>query len=149
MKESLMTHSGMLESQPGVTGAQSSVNSGLRILVVEDDPDTALSQTILLRLTGHDVEVADDGPSALAKALVYLPDVILLDIGLPDFNGWEIAKLLREHWTKPAFIIAITGHGREVDKRQSAAAGIDLHLTKPVDQGYLEIVLRRFQKVIN
>jgi two-component system OmpR family response regulator len=124
-------------------------SSQLRILVVEDYEDSAQSMKILLRLLGHDVEVAFDGIEAIAKAKLQQPDVVLLDIGLPGMSGWEVAKLLQQQATeKKPFLIAITGYGNEEDKRHSAEAGVDLHLLKPVDPQELAAVLRRFQRVI-
>jgi len=123
--------------------------AGLRIMVVEDDPDAAMSEEILLRLWGHDVVVAPDGPTALEIARDGDLDVVILDIGLPGLNGWKVAELLPRLATeKRPFIIAVTGFGRADDLRQSSEAGVDLHLVKPVNPSDLEAVLRRFQRAI-
>jgi DNA-binding response OmpR family regulator len=121
----------------------------LRVLVVEDDPDTLASLCMLLRLYGHDVERACDGPSACQAAQASPPDVVLLDIGLPKMDGWRVAKQIREQcrWKRP-LIVAITGHGREADRLQSDEVGIDLHLVKPVDPEILDTLLRRFQRIV-
>lgn len=124
-------------------------SSQLRVLIVEDYEDSAVSMKTLLRLLGHDVEVAFNGIEALAKAGKQEPDVILLDIGLPGLNGWEVARLLRDQATeKKPFFIAITGYGTAEDRRQSEKAGVDLHMVKPIDPQELAAILRRFQRVI-
>jgi CheY-like chemotaxis protein len=129
--------------------AERQPSSQMRILIVEDYEDSAASMKTLLRLLGHDVEVAYDGHEALAKAGKRAPDVVLLDIGLPGINGWEVAKLLQERATdKKPFLIAVTGYGKEEDKRRSAEVGVDLHLLKPVDPQELAAILRRFERVI-
>ena len=122
----------------------------LRVLVVEDDTDTAESTALLLGLYGHLVQVAGDGPSALLSAQADPPDVVLLDLGLPGgMNGWEVAQRLQEQATlKKPFLIAISGYGRASDRYRSAEAGIDLHFTKPVNPDELQGVLKRFQAII-
>jgi DNA-binding response OmpR family regulator len=121
----------------------------LRVLVVEDDDDTAASLGMLLRLYGYEVEVAADGPTALGLAVLRQPDVVLLDLGLPKMNGWLVAKQIRDQCTgKRPFLVAITGFGIEADPIRSQEAGIDLHLMKPVDGDVLDSLLKRFQAVI-
>lgn len=119
---------------------------GLRILIAEDGADCAESMAMLLRLYGHEVQIASSGPTAVETVLAYQPDVLLLDIGLPGMNGYQVAKRLKEHnGKKRPFIIAVTGFGMETDRRQSAESGIDLHLLKPVDPEQLQRLLARFQ----
>ncbi len=121
----------------------------MRVLVVEDSADTAASLEMLLRLDGHEVLVAGDGPAALRAAHDRPPDVALVDIRLPGMDGFEVARHLQEQVTeKKPFVIAITGYGQEEDRRRSAEAGIDLHLLKPVAPDALRRLLRRFQRVI-
>jgi CheY-like chemotaxis protein len=123
--------------------------NGLRILVVEDYLDSALSLKLLLRALGHEAEVAYNGPMAVASAKENEPDVVILDIGLPGMNGWDVARALQKEATvKRPFFIAVTGYGADEDKRRSLEAGVDLHLIKPVDPEDLAGVLRRFQRVI-
>jgi two-component system, OmpR family, response regulator len=144
-----MATSWMVESPPALPGQALDRRGGLKVLIVEDNADSASSEAMLLRILGHEVEVAQDGPAALAMAERHAPDVVLLDIGLPGIDGWALAKLLQDQAVdKKPFIIAVTGFGRNDDVRHSAEAGIDLHLVKPVDPQYLEAVLRRFQRVI-
>jgi two-component system, OmpR family, response regulator len=122
--------------------------AGLHVLVVEDDPDTAESTALLLRLYGHQVQTAPDGPSALRAAQVAPPDVVLLDLGLPGMDGWKVAKRLGEQaGKKQPLLIAVTGYGREADQRRSLEAGIHLHLLKPVDPDFLRKLLLRFQAI--
>lgn len=118
----------------------------LHVLIVEDQPDTAESTALLLELCGHRVRVATDGPTALRLAQAELPQVILLDLGLPQMNGFEIAQAIRS-WQTPRrpVIIAITGYGQEADRLRSTQAGIDLHLLKPVSPQELQTLLQSLQ----
>jgi CheY-like chemotaxis protein len=121
----------------------------LRVLVVEDNADTAATCELLLQLQGLEVRTVPDGRSALAAAQSFTPDVVLLDIGLPGLDGWEVARRLKKESTsRPPFLIAVTGYGREEDRQKSARAGIDLHLLKPADPVQLAELLERFQKVV-
>lgn len=104
-----------------------------KILVVEDNADTADSTAMLLRLHGHAVEISHDGPTALEMAVANTPDVILLDIGMPTMNGYEVAHQVRHLLGEHPLIIAVTGHGRYEDEARCNEAGIDLHLLKPAD----------------
>ncbi len=106
----------------------------LRILVADDNSDAADSLAMTLKLLGHELEIAHDGRQALAIAAIIHPDVGLLDIGMPEFNGYELARQIRsEPWGKHMRLIAVTGWGQEEDKRLALEAGFDEHLTKPVD----------------
>jgi two-component system, OmpR family, response regulator len=118
---------------------------GLRVLVVEDDADTAATLAEVLRLEGHEIRVALDGPAALAEATASPPDVVLLDIQMPGMDGWELARRLKgQAGGRHPLTVAVTGHGREEDRRQSREAGVDLHLLKPADPEDLCRLLRRF-----
>jgi CheY-like chemotaxis protein len=105
-----------------------------RVLVVDDNIDAAEMLATMLQMTGHHVELAHDGFAAVEMAQRSKPDVILLDIGLPGRDGYEVARLLR---LNPALsqtrIVAVTGYGQPDDQRRSKEAGIDAHLTKPVE----------------
>jgi CheY-like chemotaxis protein len=123
--------------------------SGLHNLVVDDRTDAATGMARLLRLDGHHVEIASDGSSAVDRARADKPDVVLLDIALPGMSGHDVARHLREHlFDKPPLIIALTGCGRESDRRRSEESGIDLHLVKPADPLLLRNVLSRFASVV-
>jgi CheY-like chemotaxis protein len=108
--------------------------SGIRVLVVDDDPDAvALLQEALVEL-GFSVAVAYDGPSALQVAQSFRPDTALVDVGLPQMDGFELGRRLRDAQDAPGELrlVAITGYGRESDRLRSQRAGFDLHLVKPV-----------------
>ena len=106
---------------------------GQRVLIVDDNADAADVLQTLLCLSGHEACVAYDGQSALATAERVQPDVVLLDIGLPDISGHEVGRQLRERRGESLRLIAISGWGQEADRSRSARAGFDAHLTKPVD----------------
>lgn len=114
----------------------------LRVLVVDDNVDAAESLAVLLRDLGQEVRVAHDGRAALSAAAGYRPDVVLLDIGLPELSGYDVARQLRQD---PAFqdtlLVAVTGYGQDEDRHRSTDAGFDHHLVKPVDPGTLRQVL--------
>jgi CheY-like chemotaxis protein len=114
----------------------------LRVLVVDDMPDNRETLGLLVAAWGHETLLAHDGPSALEAFAAFRPHAVLLDIGLPGFDGWEVARLIRRHEGRtPALVVAVTGYGRERDREQSREAGIDLHLTKPADPEVLRRVL--------
>jgi DNA-binding response OmpR family regulator len=94
-------------------------------------------------------KVASDGPSACRAVQESLPDVVLLDIGLPKMDGWEVAKRICEQgvWKRP-LLVAMSGFGTEADRLRSEEAGIDLHLVKPVDPEELHKLLSRFQSIV-
>jgi len=110
-----------------------------RVLIADDNVDAAESLAILLRLAGHDVLVAHDGLGALRLATHERPDVVVLDIGMPGMNGYEVARCLRrEAWGSGLRLIAVTGWGQDEDRRRALAAGFDSHLTKPFEPEHLE-----------
>jgi PAS domain S-box-containing protein len=105
-----------------------------RIVVVDDNVDAAESLALLLQYDGHEVQVAHDGHAALDVARGFHPDVVLLDIGLPGMNGYDVARRLRVDPEVPALtLVALTGFGQDEDRRRTTAAGFDHHLTKPVE----------------
>ena len=114
-----------------------------RILVVEDNPDAAESLRDFLELSGHEVELANSGLDGVQAARQFHPEIVLCDLGLPGMDGFQVAAALRrDPSTAGARLIAVTGYGREEDRRRSKAAGFDLHLTKPVDPARLRQVLQ-------
>jgi len=118
--------------------------SGLRVLIVEDNPDAANSLKLLLSRWGHEVRVTYDGPSALDVARMFWPHVVLLDIGLPGLDGWQVAALMREQpCTRKAVLLAITAYGQETDVQRSLTAGLHDHMVKPVNPRELKGVLDR------
>lgn len=105
-----------------------------RVLVVDDNEDAAHTLRLLLEEEGHRVETAHDGPSALSAALRLQPDVVLLDLGLPEMDGLEVARRLRARSPeRQPLLVALTGWGQEKDKARTRSAGFDLHVTKPVE----------------
>jgi two-component system, OmpR family, response regulator len=114
----------------------------VRILVVDDHLESASSLGEVLRLWGHEVHVVFDGTSALEAAGALQPRAVLLDIGLPGMNGYEVARLLRRlPPLQDALIVALTGYGELDDERLSQEAGFDRHCTKPVDLRELRLIL--------
>ncbi len=114
---------------------------GQRILVVDDNELAAEALGRLLELRGHYIAVAYSGAEALEKAKQFAPQVIILDIGLPDISGYEVARLLKENKKFSATLIALTGYGHTEDKERALAAGFRLHLTKPVSLAEVEQAL--------
>ena len=114
----------------------------LRVLVVDDDHDTAESLEIFLRHAGHHVTVAHDGLSGLKAARGETPDVVILDIGLPECDGYEVARRLRrEASLADVTLVALSGYGTDGDVGQSRAAGFDYHLVKPVEAELLQEII--------
>jgi two-component system CheB/CheR fusion protein len=117
-------------------------SEGRRLLVVEDQPDAAEGLAELMRMRGWAAEVALDGAAALEIASARPPEVVLLDLGLPGLDGYEVAKRLRRlAGLDAALVIALSGYGRDEDRRRSTEAGIDHHLVKPVDLTELDRLL--------
>ncbi|MGH8480080.1 MAG: chemotaxis protein CheB [Gammaproteobacteria bacterium] len=117
-----------------------------RILVVDDNRDSAESLTMLLNLTGYETHTAYDGLEAVEAAAAFRPDVILLDIGLPKLNGFEAARKIREQQSdKSLVLVALTGWGQEEDRRRSEEAGFNAHMVKPVDYAALTKLLAALQ----
>ena len=124
---------------PGVRLA----GAGLKILVVDDNRDAADSCATLLELSGHHVQTAYTGRNALELAETFRPHALLLDIGLPDFDGYQLAKKIRAApWGGSIVLIALTGWGQEADRRRAFDAGFDYHLTKPIAPETVESLLR-------
>jgi two-component system CheB/CheR fusion protein len=123
------------EDTPGNEGA-------LRVLVVDDNRDSADLQATLLRHNGHQVETAYDGSAVLEVALRFRPNVILLDIGLPEIDGYEVAYRIRQHDVlNDVVLVAMTGYGQPEDRRRSQAVGFDHHLVKPAEFSELRAIL--------
>jgi CheY-like chemotaxis protein len=109
-----------------------------RILVVDDNEDSADTLALLLRLKGHEVETAYDGRAGVAAAERFRPEVVLLDIGMPNLDGREVCRHIRQQsWGSSIVLLAVTGWGQEDDRRRTAEAGFDGHVVKPVDPAAL------------
>src|SRR5262249_16627022 len=103
-----------------------------RVLLIEDNGDAADSLSEALRVKGHDVRVARDGPTGLESARVFNPEVVICDIGLPRMDGYAVAKALRaDEALKDVYLVALTGYAREEDIRRASDAGFNEHMTKP------------------
>jgi CheY-like chemotaxis protein len=118
-----------------------------RILVVDDYPSTAAITCTLLGILGHETCAACTGREALDRAAEFSPDIAILDIGLPDISGYDVARELRNVFAgRPLYIAAITGWGQPHDRARAYAAGFDQHLLKPVDATKLRELLRRAEE---
>jgi DNA-binding response OmpR family regulator len=129
-------------AQPAPARVALAAAAGRRILVVDDNRDAADSLALLLRLDGHDVRVAYAGRPAIEAAHGFRPEIAILDLGLPDLSGYDVARLLRQD---PALastrLIALTGWGQDEHKQRALDAGFDHHITKPVDLAQLAALL--------
>jgi CheY-like chemotaxis protein len=129
-------------SMPLVKPATPGPERSRRILIVEDNDDARESLRLLLESLGHRVLEAGDGQRGLALALHHQPEIVLIDLGLPELDGYEVARALRSSPVcKTAALIAVTGYGQADDRRRSKDAGFDAHLVKPVSQGVLASLL--------
>jgi PAS domain S-box-containing protein len=132
----LLTEGERLASPPVIDEPQLQV--ARRILIVDDSQDGAESLAMLLQLGGHETHLAHDGIEALEAVKTLSPDVVLLDIGLPGLNGYEVCRRLRrEPWGRDLMLVALTGWGQQEDRHRSSHAGFDAHLVKPVDHDAL------------
>ena len=127
---------------PVVLATSEMISAPSRVLVIDDNIDAADSMATWLQLAGHDVQTAYGGPAALEVAIVYRPTIVLLDIGLPEMDGHEVARLLRQTpGLENVWLIALTGYGRRADIQLSEDAGFDHHLVKPADPQNLRTLL--------
>ncbi len=126
-----------------VVSSRAAAARARKILVVDDNEDATLTLGAVLQRMGHETRTALDGAAAVEAAAAFRPEIILLDIGLPTLNGYEVCQRIRSQpWGKEMAVIALTGWGQESDKVRAAAAGFTLHLVKPVDPSELERLLR-------
>lgn len=132
----------MAELNSSTAPALKPLKRGFRILVVDDNPDAALSLAMMLSIMGHETRTAHDGESAVEAAESFLPEVVLLDIGLPKLNGYEVAQRIRQHaWGASMFLIAVTGWGQDEDRQRASEVGLNVHMVKPVEAAALERLL--------
>jgi CheY-like chemotaxis protein len=114
-----------------------------RILLIEDNQDAGEMMEIMLSAYGHTIFLAGNGPEGLASAVMHQPELILIDIGLPEMDGYQVAKALRDNpETRHIHLIALTGYGLEEDRQRSLEAGFDLHLVKPIHAEDLHIAIQ-------
>jgi signal transduction histidine kinase/CheY-like chemotaxis protein len=129
-----------------VPDALAPASAARRILITDDNQDAATSLAMLLEIDGHQVQVAFDGPAALNIAASFQPQVALLDIGMPDMDGYALAQRLRQMpGGEKVYLVAVTGWGQQGDRERSKAAGFNEHLTKPVDPEALTVLLTNLQ----
>ena len=120
----------------------------LRVMVVEDNLVIAACLTLLLERWGHEATVTSNGPDALDMVSTFQPEVVLLDIGLPEMDGYEVARRLRRlAGMEECLLIAFTGRGHEDDVRRCKEAGIDCHLLKPVEPALLREFLAKAERL--
>jgi len=118
--------------------------SGARILIVEDNVDSADTMQMLLAISGHEARTAYDGASALQLAREFKPEVVLCDIGLPGKDGYQVARELRElPETRSALLVALTGYGHDEDRQRAVEAGFDAFQVKPVEPDALQALLAK------
>jgi CheY-like chemotaxis protein len=120
----------------------------LRILVVEDNEDVANSLATLQNLWGHDTQVVHEAGAVLSAVQSYRPAVVLMDIGLPRSNGYQIAEQLRQQGCSDAILVAMTGYGDDEHRRQSEKVGFRYHLVKPVYPDVLQTLLARLKSEV-
>src|SRR5690606_18704493 len=119
-------------------------NGPQRVLIADDNADSAESTGMLLRLMGNDVRIACDGLDAVEQAETFQPDVVLLDIGMPRLDGYEAARRIRaQEWSHDTLLVAVTGWGSRDDDGKAAAAGFDRRFTKPLDPAELRRIVAR------
>jgi CheY-like chemotaxis protein len=117
------------------------------VLLVEDHPDSAETLTMLLQLLGHQVRSVHDGLAALDAVHAEVPDVMIVDIGLPGMDGYEVARRVRQDpKLRRVLLVALTGYGSEEDKRRALTAGFDHHLVKPITPEALDGLVARLEK---
>jgi len=141
-----------IEETPEVRGENEALappaegKAGLKILVVDDSRDAADVSAMLLELSGHQVQTAYSARRALELGEIFHPDALLLDIGLPDLDGYQLARRIRgSSWGRATLLVAVTGWGQSEDRRRALEAGFDHHLTKPIAPQSLDSLLRSLQ----
>ncbi|HET6629899.1 MAG TPA: response regulator [Woeseiaceae bacterium] len=140
------TADGEADAAPPEEAEEPADGGGHRILVVDDNHDSAASLAMLLQMSGNTVHEAYDGPEAIDAAREFRPEVLLLDIGLPTLDGYEVCRRIRkEAWGRDILVIALSGWGQPEDRRKSKEAGFDHHMVKPVKHGELTELLNRRQ----
>ena len=125
-------------------GPRAATLRGSRILVVDDNEDSADTLGMMLRLKGNEIRIAHDGIEAVEVAETFRPELVLLDIGLPKLNGYDVARRIRrQSWGRDTILVALTGWGQDEDKRRAQEAGFNYHFVKPMELAALERLLAR------
>jgi CheY-like chemotaxis protein len=141
------------EAAPAADGAPAEpehvAGTRCRVLVVDDNHDAAEAAAVFLSLAGHEVKAVGDGLEALASAPVFAPDVVVLDIGLPGMDGYEVARRLRGvPETRDSLLVALTGYGQQGDRERAQKAGFDHHLTKPAEPNELLALIESWRTAL-
>ena len=134
----LSAESEQVQSREGTTAT---AQKPRRVLIADDNVDSATVLAILLRASGHEVQTVHDGMTALESSQSFRPDLVILDIGMPKLNGYDVARQIRSRGNSHMMLVALTGWGQEEDKRRARESGFDHHLTKPVDVAALKKIL--------
>jgi DNA-binding response OmpR family regulator len=143
----MLADNDMADVNTSTTPAPAPAKQGFRILVVDDNHDSALSLAMMLSIMGHETRTAHDGESAVTSAESFLPEIVLLDIGLPKLNGYEVAERIRkQEWGASMFLIAVTGWGQDEDRQRSSEVGLNVHMVKPVEPAALERLFADLRK---
>jgi CheY-like chemotaxis protein len=137
---------GLLQDPQQHDGQGMTPSGKRRVLVVDDNENAAKVLGMLLKALGNDVRTAYDGLAAIELAEEFLPDIVLLDIGMPKLNGYDTAQRIRQQpWGKKMVLAALTGWGQEDDKRRTRDAGFDHHFVKPVEPAMLQRLLAEYE----
>ena len=130
-------------ARAGAAAQRQAKSAGRDILIIEDNADARETMKMLLEMMGHRVHVAPDGESGIAVAERLKPEVLLVDIGLPRMDGYEVARRIRaaDGWPARPLLVAVTGYGQESDRERALAAGFDLHMAKPIEPAQLAEVI--------
>jgi CheY-like chemotaxis protein len=136
----------LVNAQSASEDRSADLQSDRRVLVADDNEDSAQSLAMMLKMMGSETKTAHDGVEALEVGAAFEPHLVLLDIGMPRMNGYDTARRMRqESWGGSAMLVAMTGWGRDIDKRRSQEAGFDEHLVKPIEMEALEMILKKTQ----
>ena len=136
----------VVQSEPAMENRKPENKAGHRVLVVDDSEDSADSLALMLSLSGHETRTAYDGEAAIETASSFLPDVILMDVGMPGVTGIDACRRIRATpWGKEIYVLALTGWGQDADRQRTSEAGFDAHLVKPVDPALLMTTLSSYR----
>jgi len=127
-----------------LSDARAALRAARRVVIIEDNADIRDGLQLFLEQCGHHVDVAEDGYAGIQRVLETRPEIVLVDIGLPGLDGYEVARTIRAALGEHVFLVAFTGYGQEDDRRRALGAGFNAHLTKPVAFEAIELLVQRF-----
>jgi CheY-like chemotaxis protein len=138
------------EDQPSArvepSGAGGGASAARRVMIIEDNEDMRDALRLFLEVSGHRVDVADDGHAGVQRVIETCPEVVLVDIGLPGLDGYGVARAIRAALGRRIFLAALTGYGRSDDRMRAMRAGFDAHLIKPVEFEAVELLLLQTER---